>query len=131
MHRSEWASILINLFTNSLKAIRRSGRAGQIAIDCGRIDNSVFLDFSDNGDGVPESNRNRIFDPFFTTTSAAGAHSEDGDLAGMGMGLKIVKDIVESMGGSIELRPVDPPFSTCFRVMIPEATDEETPSDDY
>lgn len=131
MHRSEWASILINLFTNSLKAIRRSGRSGRIAIDCGRVDNSIFLDFSDNGDGVPDANRAKIFDPFFTTTSAAGAHSEDGDLAGMGMGLKIVRDIVESMGGSIELRLAEAPFTTCFRVKIPEASDEETPSDDY
>ena len=131
MHKSEWASILINLFTNSLKAIRRSGHPGKILINCGRSDSNIYLDFLDNGDGVPDANWNKIFDPFFTTTSAVGIHTEDGDLAGMGMGLKIVKDIVESAGGSISLRSAETPFNTCFRVQIPEATDEEVPSDDY
>lgn len=131
MHRSEWASILINLFTNSVKAIRRAGHPGQISIDCGRIEEGIYLDFSDNGDGIPEANKNKIFDSFFTTTSAAGARDDDETLAGMGMGLKIVKDIVDTVGGNISLRPAKSPFTTCLRVIIPEATDEEVPSDDY
>ena len=131
MHKSEWASILINLFTNSLKAIRRAGVKGHIRIECGRANGNVYLDFMDNGDGVPASNADKIFDAFFTTTSASGASEEDGTFAGMGMGLKIVRDIVETANGEIELRPAPPGFATCLRVMIPEATDEEIPANAY
>lgn len=131
MHRSEWTSVLINLFTNSLKAIRRSGKMGVIRIDCGRIGDKIYLDFMDNGDGIAEKNATRIFEPFFTTTSATGASEEDGTFAGMGMGLKIVKDIVDSAHGEITLQ--DPPsgFSTCFRVTMPQATDQEMPENAY
>lgn len=131
MHKSEWASILINLFTNSVKAIRRSGHPGRISIECGRLNGNIYLEFSDNGDGIPEKIRDKIFDPFFTTTSAAGANTEDETLAGMGMGLKIVKDIVDTVGGNISIIDPKETFSTSFRVTIPEATDEETPEDDY
>lgn len=131
MHRSEWASILINLFTNSIKAIRRAGAKGHIRIECGRLGDKVYLDFMDNGDGIPEASAARIFDAFFTTTSATGASEEDGTFAGMGMGLKIVKDIVESASGEVVLYKPRTGFSTCFRVTMPEATDEELPDNAY
>lgn len=131
MHKSEWASILINLFTNSIKAIRRAGNKGHIRIECGRLSDSIYLDFMDNGDGVPEKSADRIFDAFFTTTSATGASEDDGTFAGMGMGLKIVRDIVESANGEVLLNQPRPGFSTCFRVMMPEATDEELPDNAY
>lgn len=131
MHKSEWASILINLFTNSLKAIRRAGVKGHIRIECGRLDDQIFLDFMDNGDGIPEASAGRIFEAFFTTTSATGASEEDGTFAGMGMGLKIVKDIVESAAGEITLRTPRAGFTTCFRVTMPEAADEELPENAY
>jgi signal transduction histidine kinase len=131
MHKSEWASILINLFTNSLKATRRKGIKGHIRIECGRVSGNVYLDFMDNGDGIPTLNAEKIFDAFFTTTSANGASDDDGTLAGMGMGLKVVKDIVETAHGEITLRPAPNDFATCFRVVIPEATDEEIPANAY
>lgn len=131
MHKSEWASILINLFTNSLKAIRRAGVPGKILIECGRLDGMIYLDFMDNGDGIPVGNSNRIFDAFFTTTSLSGASDEDGTFAGMGMGLKIVRDIVETAQGQIMLREPQPGFSTCFRILTPEASDEELPANAY
>ncbi|ABE64503.1 histidine kinase [Nitrobacter hamburgensis X14] len=131
MHKSEWASILINLFTNSLKAIRRAGVNGRIQIECGRNEGNIFLDFMDNGDGIPATDATRIFDAFFTTTWATGASAEDGTFEGMGMGLKIVKDIVETARGQIALRPAAEGFSTCFRVSVPEASDEEIPDNAY
>lgn len=131
MHKSEWASILINLFTNSLKAIRRAGVKGHIRIECGRVDDNIYLDFIDNGDGIPSSSAGRIFEAFYTTTSASGTSEEDGTFAGMGMGLKIVKDIVETAQGNIALRQAPSGFATCFRVTVPEATDEEIPANAY
>lgn len=53
MHKSEWSSILFNLYTNARKAIDRANVAGKVFIECGKVYNNVYLEFSDNGDGIP------------------------------------------------------------------------------
>ncbi|MCX4139343.1 ATP-binding protein [Paraburkholderia sp. SEWSISQ10-3 4] len=126
MHHSEWASILLNLYSNSIKAIRRASADGIIDIRAGAQDGNIFVEFSDNGDGIPLENRSRIFDAFFTTSSPppalAGANEE---ALGAGLGLKITRDIVQSHQGSITL--VAPPqgYQTCFRIEVRQATEEE------
>lgn len=121
MHPSEWASILFNLYTNSKKAIRRKKDPGIISIDCGKSNEEVYIEFSDNGDGIPKENVPFIFNAFFTTSSAAGHAATDTEtLTGTGLGLKIVKDIIESYGGHIFV--ADSPkagFSTTIRIQIP------------
>lgn len=120
MHPSEWASILFNLYTNSKKAIKRNQSQGEISIKCGEVGNNVYLEFSDNGDGIPKENEELIFNAFFTTSSAAShSASESETLTGTGLGLKIVKDIVESYGGSIYVCTSESNFSTTFRIEIP------------
>ena len=131
MHKSEWSSILINLFTNSLKAIQRAGAKGRIGIVCGRSNGYVYLEFMDNGDGVPEENREKVFDAFYTTTAAIGVGDEQEAMSGMGLGLKIVHDIVTSSNGKIFIKDPSEGYNTCFRVEIPEATKEEIPDDAY
>lgn len=64
MHKSEWSSILYNLYTNSRKAIKRANREGSILVEVGIDDGNTFIKFHDNGDGIPEENKNRIFNPF-------------------------------------------------------------------
>lgn len=130
MHLSEWSSILLNLLTNSIKAAERAGRAGRFAIDIGRLDGGmVYLQFSDNGDGIPETNRDRIFDAFFTTGGGSPARSSEAVQAiGTGLGLKIVADIVSSAGGRIEIKDPLDGYTTSIRIIVPEAADEmETP----
>lgn len=126
MHRSEWASIFLNLFTNSLKAIHRSGKVGKIHIRAEGTDDFLRIDFSDNGDGVPKENYDKIFDAFFTTSVAPGVLSSDSEkLVGTGLGLKIVRDILDAADGEIELIPAEGDFTTCFRIEVPRATMEE------
>jgi hypothetical protein len=73
MHKSEWSSILLNLFTNSLKAIQRAQAKGKIHIVGGRDDGQLYLKFSDNGDGIPDDNVEKVFDAFFTTSAPPSA----------------------------------------------------------
>jgi signal transduction histidine kinase len=121
MHRSEWSSILLNLLTNAVKATKRVLRPGKFLIRVGVVaPQSVFLEFSDNGDGIPSENRDRVFDAFFTTTGGSVARASDTTQAvGTGLGLKIVADIVQSVGGKAEV--VDPPvgYATCIRITVP------------
>lgn len=126
MHASEWNSILYNLYTNSKKAIKRAEVNGKVKIILGKAENFIFVEFSDNGNGIPEENKERIFNAFFTTSTPIGYDPlEDGVIPGNGLGLKIVKDILESYKGEIVLKQSEPGYSTTFRLTIPAATPKE------
>lgn len=121
MHSSEWTSVLANLLTNSLKAIRRGSHRGDghILIKAKRKNGSIVVEFADDGDGIPKENQLRVFDPFFTTTAASDV--SDGELAGMGLGLTIVRDILSAYGGTVRLTKAPPGYATCFRIEISAA----------
>ena len=128
MHPSEWSSILFNFYTNSKKAIKRvGGIEGKIQIECGADEKFVYLEFSDNGDGISKENEEKIFDEFFTTTSQATLDSIEykNEITGTGLGLKIVKDIVASYRGNIMVVSAKGDYSTCIRVEIPKASEKE------
>lgn len=121
MHPSEWASILFNLYTNSKKAIKRAKSDGKIFIRCGKDDKMVFLEFSDNGDGISKENEENIFNAFYTTSTASSHTSDDATaLTGTGLGLKIVKDIIEFYNGEIYVSTPTDDYSTTIRIEIPK-----------
>lgn len=128
MHASEWNSILFNLFTNAYKAIVRAGRdngKGKIFIRAWRGEGKVFVEFSDNGDGIQVEHQERIFDAFFTTSltaKVAAENDEQDELLGTGLGLKIIRDIVTAYNGEITLIGAARGYVTSFRVEIPQAT---------
>jgi signal transduction histidine kinase len=70
---------------------------GRIQIDVGSNENFVVIHFDDEGRGIPEDIMEKIWDPFFTNKEK-----------GSGLGLGIVKNIIEGHGGSIQIsnRPV-------------------------
>lgn len=124
MHPSELSSVLFNFYTNSRKAIKRANSSGKIMIECGTSGDIVYLEFSDNGDGVPKEIEDRIFDEFFTTTSARSLDSIDStnEVTGTGLGLSIVRDIVKSYRGTVRVVSPKIDYSTCIRVEFPKAT---------
>jgi len=120
MHKSEWASILFNFYTNARKAINRASVKGKIFIECGKVHNKVYLEFSDNGDGITLENREKIFNAFYTTSNPIGKiakHHEE--MTGTGLGLKIVRDILTSYGGTIFVKEPIKGYNTTIRIELP------------
>lgn len=121
MHSSEWNSILYNLYTNSRKAIKRANVIGKILVEVGVEDDMVFLNFIDNGDGIPKENESRVFNAFFSTSTPASFDAPNEEqLIGTGLGLKIVKDIIISYKGNISVVLSPNGYSTNFKITIPK-----------
>ena len=112
--------VVINLVSNAMKAL--VGRSGHherlIRLYATNENNRHVLVCADNGVGVPEFLRDRIWDPLFTTTQG---NDERNPLnSGLGLGLSVVKRVVEAVGGRIELMKTPPlGFATAFRVFLP------------
>jgi signal transduction histidine kinase len=114
-----YSGVLLNLYTNALKAVlavASSIRHPKIAIKAWNEKGMHSLEVCDNGVGIPPGLEKRIWDPLYTTTSDTGNPLG----SGMGLGLTLVKQVVEEMGGKIKLIDAPPPgFKTCFRVDFP------------
>jgi signal transduction histidine kinase len=113
-----YSGILLNLYTNALKAIVAAPSSEKSAKILFRAENDGrwhVLEVLDNGVGIPPNLRERVWDPLFTTTSSLNNRLG----SGMGLGLSLVRDLVKQVGGRIRI--VDPPagYSTSFRVEFP------------
>lgn len=91
MRQIDLESIIINMITNAFEQLKGKQRR-EIDIQFSQEDENIFLAFEDSGNGVPLEERQKIFQAFVTT-------KEDG----IGLGLNIVRDIVKSYGGEIEV----------------------------
>jgi signal transduction histidine kinase len=92
--RDQIIQVLINLVMNSLHAMPDGGTL-RLSLD--RENGHVRLGVSDTGHGIPEETRSKVFDPFFTTKDFG---------KGTGLGLTVVKGIVEEHGGTITVESV-------------------------
>lgn len=124
-HRANFDSIIVNLYSNAKKAIYRACVEGKILIELKETSDSIDLIFSDNGCGIPDENKEKVFEEFYTTNTQVYSASENQQMLGMGLGLTIVREIVEGLGGFIEI--VDSPsgFSTSFQVSLPRADEKD------
>ena len=87
--RKQLLRVFTNLINNAIQAIGNN-KDGLISIELESSDNKYRLQISDNGRGISAELSDRIFQPNFTTKSG-----------GMGMGLAIVKSIIQGLGGEI------------------------------
>lgn len=84
-----WVRVLNNLIKNAWQAIPQD-RTPEIELGLKKTTDHILVWVKDNGIGIPAEKHDQIFEPRFTTKST-----------GMGMGLAIVKTIVEGLGGQI------------------------------
>jgi len=84
--------VLINLLMNSVQAMPNGGN---ILIKTYKSGSQVAVEIEDSGAGIPKEAMAKIFDPFFTTKRNQG---------GTGLGLSVVKSIVEMHNGQIEIK---------------------------
>ncbi len=108
----EIAQILINLLTNARDAIKEKQLdqgEGIIRVKTGSENEKMFIEVSDNGVGIKDENTEKAFEAFFTT-------KQEGE--GQGLGLSIVKSIVDIYGGFITLN-TKAGEGTSFRIYFP------------
>jgi len=113
--------ILYNLTANATEASPRGGIvtvAAKLADDNNHEHELVEITVRDQGGGIPAEIQPRIFEPFFT------AKSGDDSGKGLGLGLSVVRNIVEAHGGSIALEST-PGQGTVFRVFLPHNPKEK------
>lgn len=112
-----YQGLVLNLYTNAIKALINEKHNNKlIVIQAWNEPKKHIIQVMDNGPGIPNGVRNRIWDPLYTTTS-----KDTNSLgSGMGLGLALVKRVVESQKGKIVLLDKAPAnFSTCFRIELP------------
>jgi two-component system, NtrC family, nitrogen regulation sensor histidine kinase NtrY len=78
-----------NLIKNSIQAYNKN-EVAEIIISCSREDKYLKMEIQDYGSGIPDNLKKNIFQPYFTTKTA-----------GMGLGLAMVKSIIQSFNGNI------------------------------
>ncbi len=105
--------ILGNLVDNALKY---SPESGCIDIRCSSSDGTSWAEIIDDGPGVPEEERERVFERLYRGDRSRGSR-------GLGLGLSMVKALVEAHSGSVEISKVKG-RGACFKVTFPKITGE-------
>jgi len=88
--KNQYEEIFLNLIINAYHAMPKGG---VLNIETGQNNGSVTISISDTGTGIPQDRLKDIFKPFYTTKEKTGT----------GLGLHIVKTLVEQNGGKISV----------------------------
>jgi PAS domain S-box-containing protein len=107
--------VLMNLLHNAAKFTAKGGR---IRLSAVRDNQSVSIRVQDNGAGVSPENLPQIFDVFSQVTSPHGPGQ-----GGLGLGLNIVRTLVELHGGTVEAHSAGPGCGAEFVVRLPVLAD--------
>ncbi len=88
--RTQLIRVVTNLVKNGIQAIPENRLEPKIEVSVFKENNNVHITVKDNGTGISNANKVKVFEPKFTTKTS-----------GMGLGLAMVKNIVETYNGSI------------------------------
>ncbi len=112
-YEDELAQVWTNLLHNAIQAIDISkNKKGKIYLKTKKQENKILISIKDTGKGIPDEAQNKIFDAFFTTKPTG---------EGSGLGLNIVKKIIEKHEGKIwfETENIGKETGTTFFVELP------------
>lgn len=93
--QSQIIRIINNLVKNAIEGIPNYEPFPRILVKVKREEQWVLISVSDNGSGIPEDLKEKIFEPKFTTKTS-----------GMGLGLAMIKNMIESYGGTLRFESV-------------------------
>ncbi|MDI9570342.1 MAG: PAS domain S-box protein [Pseudomonadota bacterium] len=103
--------VLVNILLNAGQAMDKEESRLVLRLRQGASwKNRIILEIEDNGRGMGAATRDRVFHPFFTTKPRG---------EGTGLGLYIAKNLIEGLGGVIEVESA-PGKGSLFRIVIPE-----------
>ncbi len=105
----QFEKIIYNLLSN---AIKFTPEKGSVKVHLSTKDRDVKIEISDSGSGIPKESLDLIFDRYYQSESNE-AYSQ----AGVGIGLALVKELVELHGGSISVG--SSPSGTSFTIQFP------------
>lgn len=88
--RTQLIRVVTNLIKNGIQSIPDDAEDPKIIVHVSSLDGMVKITVKDNGIGISEDNKSKVFEPKFTTKTS-----------GMGLGLAMVKNIVETYNGTI------------------------------
>jgi len=107
--RDQFVQVVFNLVLNAIDA---TGKGGKISVSAQVGDGGITLTVADDGSGIDPAHRERLFRPYFTTKRH-----------GTGLGLFVIRRIVESHGGTVSVES-EPGKGTTFTVELPPVSRE-------
>lgn len=128
MMEAELYSILINLISNAVKAVIASDTGRRIKVEAFREHDETVVKVYDDGIGLPRESRDLVFEPLaadpggrlYKRLKEKIKYEELLTIGeGTGMGLTIVRDIVEFYGKEAQFIDAERPWSTCIKVTLP------------
>jgi PAS domain S-box-containing protein len=114
--REQLERVMVNLLSN---AVKFSPNGGLVGIVAEHEDGGVRIAVEDHGIGIAPEQQDKLFSRFFRSDAA-----RERGIAGTGLGLAVVKGIVEGHGGTIEVRSM-PGHGTTFTIHLPASGSAE------
>ncbi|MBH0119852.1 response regulator, partial [Rhodococcus sp. CX] len=112
-----WSHIVFNLLSNAVKYTLD----GSITVELGIDGDRLVLSVTDTGVGIPPDEATRVFERFHRVEGAAGRTAE-----GVGLGLSLVSDWVQALGGTVAVTSA-PGAGSTFTVSVPRVVSSEKP----
>ena len=97
--------VLLNVYLNAIEAMTNGGVL-KIWIERDEVNDTIAINVSDTGCGIPGADIGRVFDPYFTTKQS-----------GTGLGLAIVHKIVEAHGGQVKIASTEEKGTTVSLIL--------------
>ena len=112
---------IINLLDNAVKYAKDGGRVA-VDVDVDPSGRTVIVRVVDGGPGIDEDDQKRIFDRF-----VRGRNASERQIRGSGIGLALVKHIIESHGGSVRVEsPLATGSGSAFVLRLPALAGESS-----